>query len=105
MPLDDYSADALVDILDGCSGGVTAFYTRFLGRDIGCRYCCDEHDVAYYEGGMWIDRKLADRRFRQCVYDSGRPIRAWLFWVAVRLFGSRYWNLTENDDYGRTDQS
>lgn len=77
---------------DGCSGGVTWFYNRFLGRDIGCRYCCDEHDLAYEEGGGRVDRALADRRFRQCIRESGRPVRAVLFWLAVRLFGWRYWN-------------
>lgn len=95
MPPEDYSEEVLAEIMDGCSGGVTWFYNRFMGRDIGCRYCCDEHDVAYHEGGSWADRRLADRRFRQCVYDSGRKIRAWIFWAFVRLRGGRHWNLTE----------
>ncbi len=84
--------EALVDILDGCSGGVTWFYKTFLGRDIGCRYCCDEHDLAYEEGGSRRDRALADKRFRQCIRASGRPVRAWIFWLAVRLFGRTFWN-------------
>lgn len=88
----DYSDEALSDIVNGCSGGVTWFYNRFMSRDIGCRYCCDEHDVAYHEGGSWADRRLADRRFRECMIDSGRPVRAWLFWAAVRLFAARFWN-------------
>lgn len=66
-------------VSDGCSGGVTRFYRRFLGRDIGCRYCCDEHDLAYDEGGTAAGRALADSRFRECMRESGRPVRAWLF--------------------------
>lgn len=79
------------DIVNGCSGGVSWFYRTFLGRDIGCRYCCDEHDLAYDEGGSHKDRALADRRFRVCIKESGRPVRAWLFWAAVRLGGWMYW--------------
>lgn len=79
------------EIVNGCSGGVTRFYRRFLGRDIGCRYCCDEHDLAYAEGGGRNDRAIADTRFRDCIAESGRPVRAWLFWLAVRLFGWLHW--------------
>ena len=78
--------------MDGCSGGVTWFYRTFLGRDIGCRYCCDEHDLAYEEGGSATDRRLADKRFRICVKESGRSVRAWIFWGAVRLFAAPFWN-------------
>lgn len=76
---------------EGCSGGVTWLYQRFLGRDIGCRYCCDEHDLAYDEGGTAADRALADYRFWVCVRESGRAVRAWLFWLAVRVGGWHYW--------------
>ena len=76
---------------DGCSGGVSWFYRTLLGQDIGCRYCCDEHDLAYEEGGGRRDRALADRRFRDCVRGSGRPVLAWVFWAAVRLGGWWWW--------------
>lgn len=85
------SPEALAAVSDGCSGGVTWFYRTWLGRDIGCRYCCDEHDVAYEEGGRREERREADRRFRECIRESGRPVRAVIFWCAVRLFGRRYW--------------
>lgn len=88
----ELSEEARQEAINGCSGGVTWFYRTFMGRDIGCRYCCDEHDVAYEEGGNANDRRLADERFRLCVRDSGRPVRAWIFWIAVRLFAARYWN-------------
>lgn len=83
--------DALADVGNGCSGGVTWFYKTFLGRDIGCRYCCDEHDLAYEEGGSWRDRLRADNRFFVCIWESGRRLRAVLFWATVRVGGWFYW--------------
>ena len=88
-------AEIVNGLSNGCSGGVTRFYKRFLGRDIGCRYCCDEHDLAYAEGGNEADRELADFRFWLCMVESGRALRAWLFWLAVRGFGRLYWDRKE----------
>ncbi len=76
---------------NGCSGGISWFYGHTLKRDVPFLYCCDEHDLAYEEGGDSRDRALADRRFRDCLQESGRPFRAWLFWLAVRLMGWLYW--------------
>lgn len=94
MPNNDYSLEALLEIQDGCSGGVTWFYKKFLGRDIRFRYCCDEHDVAYYEGGSSKDRRIADKRFRQCIAERGHTVKSWIFYSAVRAFGWLYWNST-----------
>lgn len=91
MSIKDYSEEAVKDIVDGCSGGVTWFYKTFFKRDIGCRFCCDEHDVAYYEGGTEKDRRIADKRFRECVWESKRHIWAWVFWAFARLFGWAFW--------------
>ena len=77
--------------INGCSGGVSLLYRRLLRRDAPFEYCCDEHDLAYEEGGGVLDRRKADRRFRDCLLDSGRPVRAWLFWGAVRLCGWWPW--------------
>ena len=76
---------------DGCSGGVSWIYRHLLKRDVPFLYCCDEHDLAYEEGGGAHDRALADRRFRECLQDSGRGLRAWLFWLAVRVCGWWFW--------------
>lgn len=86
------STEALTAIGNGCSGGVSWLSRAVAGRDVSYRYCCDEHDLAYYEGGSQADRALADYRFWACVRDSGRLLRAWIFWLAVRLFGWLYWN-------------
>lgn len=91
QPKNTASPEAMQAIANGCSGGITWFYRTFLGRDIGCQYCCDEHDLAYHDGGSAADRALADYRFWACMVDSGRAGRAFLFWLAVRCFGWAYW--------------
>ena len=75
---------------NGCSGGISRIY-GLLNRNVPFLFCCDEHDLAYEEGGIRTDRALADRRFRECVRESGRPVRAWLLFCAVRLFGWLFW--------------
>lgn len=105
--VDSYSPEALAEITDGCSGKLSWLHKKLFGREIACTYCCDEHDLAYYEGGTAQDRKLADIRLRLCVQTAGNfsgwrgpPRRVWRFclaWVmygAVRAFGSRYFNNT-----------
>ena len=104
MPANDYSPEALAEIMDGCSGGLSAFYKLMWRRDISCLYCCSEHDLAYYEGGSRADRKAADIRLRECAAAAGkfegwrapfrrvwRWLRAWIMYAAVRLFGGRSW--------------
>lgn len=99
-----YSPEAVAEISDGCSGGLSRFHNLLFGKDIACVYCCDEHDLAYYEGGSGQDRKLADIRLRQCVCASGEfggltaPLRrawrvclGWVMYLAVRLFGESHW--------------
>lgn len=102
--VDAYSPEALAEISDGCSGKLSWLHKKLFGREIACTYCCDEHDVAYYEGGSRHDRKRADRRLRSCVQRAGSfsgwrgPFRrvwrfclSWIMYAAVRLFGGRYW--------------
>ncbi len=89
--MNNYSEEALQEIVDGCSGGVSWLHKRLFGRDVACVYCCDEHDVAYYEGGGPADRRRADQRMRECVADAGFPLLAWVMWAAVRVFGAGHW--------------
>ena len=76
-----------VIVPNGCSGGVGWFYKNILRRTVPILYCCDEHDVAYGEGITAKDKVIADKRFYACINSSKRPIKAKLFYLAVRLFG------------------
>ena len=83
---------ARAKIIDGCSGGLSWIYTLLTGRDVPCRYCCDEHDLAYEEGGTSADRALADARLRMCVREAGYPVAAWVMWACVRMAGFIFWS-------------
>ena len=89
---------AELQIQDGCSGGLSKVHRLLFGKDVAFVYCCNEHDLAYEEGGTERDRRLADKRLRRCIADSGRwwrRIVAWVVWFAVRLFGKRHWRYTD----------
>ena len=71
------------DAPDGCTGV----------PDGGARSCCNQHDLDYTRSG--VPRQEADRRFRECLRSHGMPVRAWVFWVAVRCVG---WAFYEKAD-------
>lgn len=75
---------------DGCSGGVSWFWRKIIGTPPGWEPCCDKHDLDYGMGGDKEDRALADARLRECMRGYGYPIRAWIYWCAVRVFGSKH---------------
>jgi hypothetical protein len=72
---------------DGCSGGMTALWRLFAGRDPPWNGCCVDHDKLYWPGGTAEERRNADARLRACVTGQGYPTWAWLMWAAVRIGG------------------
>lgn len=79
-------------IVDGCSGGLSWLYA-FGGKTLSCEECCNRHDIDYTLGGSSKDRRLADKRLRECAAQGGgwKTVRAWIMWVFVRLFGWAFW--------------
>lgn len=61
---------------------------KFASNDIN--NCCHQHDRDYGINGK-VTRVEADNRLRNCILKNGHPIKAWLFWVIVRLFGWIFW--------------
>lgn len=63
---------------------------------------CDKHDELYNEGGNEIDRKIADVYLLEYMKLDVKQLcifkRLWyypwayLYYIAVRLFGSKYFN-------------
>lgn len=53
---------------------------------------CLRHDEAYYYGGTAFRRAVADHMLYTglVVHGMSRP-QAWLYWLAVRLFGGPSW--------------
>lgn len=56
--------------------------------------CCHQHDRDYGSKGK-VTRAEADRRLRDCMLKQGYTIKAWLFWIIVRLFGWIFWKEKE----------
>jgi hypothetical protein len=48
--------------------------------------CCEQHDKDYGREST-ISRREADKKLRLCVIEKGHPVRAWVMWVGVRVFG------------------
>lgn len=72
---------------DGASGGISWFYRTILKRVPRWEEYCYYHDWAYAAGGSEADRKIADKSLRNRMIEAGYPYKAWLFYIAVRLFG------------------
>ncbi|KGJ95160.1 hypothetical protein [Colwellia psychrerythraea] len=52
--------------------------------------CCTAHDYAYWQGGTYQERLLADKELQQCVAKVGEPYIASLMLAGVRVGGSPY---------------
>lgn len=78
---------------NGCGGAgeISRFWRETLGTPPPWEGCCDEHDLAYDQGGPATWRAWADRLLRDCMIRRGYPVRAWLYWAAVRCFGCGHW--------------
>jgi hypothetical protein len=52
--------------------------------------CCIEHDYAYWQGGTYHERVVADKTLRDCVAAVGEPAIAQLMLAGVRVGGTPY---------------
>ena len=75
---------------DGCTAAPELWYHD----------CCVEHDRTYATGedagGVHVTRAQADASFRACLRRCAPGIVSglmlpWVYWLAVRAFGWRYW--------------
>lgn len=55
------------------------------------RHCCIEHDILYWMGGTYSDRKAADEGLQTCMTNSGGANQAPMFYNGVRIFGTHLW--------------
>ena len=75
----------------GAAGSISRAWRWLLKTPPPWEGCCDQHDLAYEQGGDDAVRAWADALLRDCMIRQGYPVRAWAYWAAVRLFGGRYW--------------
>lgn len=81
---------------DGCS----EFPDGNLKHRTLWRECCVAHDRAYWQGGTYEERELADEALRLCVARTGEPQIAALMLAGVRVGGSPYWPTSYRWGYG-----
>ena len=81
---------------DGCSSfpdGTIEQNSLWLG-------CCVEHDKAYWAGGTYEDRKIADKALKECVATAGEAQIAEIMLAGVRVGGSPYFPTRFRWGYG-----
>jgi len=71
---------------DGCS----AFPDGTLNEKRLWLNCCTAHDLSYWKGGTYEERKYADRELEQCVAEVGEPEVALLMLLGVRVGGTPF---------------
>lgn len=78
---------------NGCgpAGVITKLWRLFARKPPEFNSCCDEHDLAYEQGGTAEVRKWADGLMRDCMTRMGFKTRANIYYVAVRTFGWLFW--------------
>jgi hypothetical protein len=81
---------------DGCS----KFPDGIAGYEDLWKYCCIEHDLAYWKGGTYQQRLQADRRLKQCVASVGHPLIGKIMLAGVRVGGSPYLDTPFRWGYG-----
>lgn len=63
--------------------------------------CCTEHDIDYWQGGSFAQRKSVDQQFRSCVLEkTGSGVLSAFAYSGVRVGGSPYWPPSAGWGYG-----
>lgn len=81
---------------DGCS----AFPDGTFDQQSFWVECCIQHDIAYWKGGTYEERLIADKNLEACVTDIGKPGIASVMLNGVRAGGSPYFPTDYRWGYG-----
>ncbi|MDH5387796.1 MAG: FAD-binding oxidoreductase [Gammaproteobacteria bacterium] len=81
---------------DGCS----AFPDGTIHQQTLWLDCCIKHDLAYWAGGTYDERRQADQTLNSCVTRAGEPEIARLMLAGVRVGGSPYFPTSYRWGYG-----
>ncbi len=82
---------------DGCSS--IAPEGTWENPNLWCE-CCLAHDIAYWKGGTWKDRRNADKNLGKCVAQKTDKALGFIFYMGVRMGGSPYINTPYRWGYG-----
>ncbi|PKI17835.1 hypothetical protein [Colwellia sp. 12G3] len=81
---------------DGCSSFPDGTFTQ---QELWLN-CCTAHDYAYWQGGTYDERLIADKALQQCVAKVGQPEIAALMLAGVRVGGTPLFPTTFRWGYG-----
>ena len=96
VALSSYAEEIKPFTSDGCS----AFPDGTLQQQELWLDCCTQHDLAYWQGGIYEQRQVADQALKSCVAQVGEPYIAQLMLIGVRVGGSPYWPTQFRWGYG-----
>lgn len=86
VPIFCYAAELKPFTTDGCS----SFPDGTLNQQTLWLECCIRHDLAYWKGGTFAERKQADQELKLCVSNIGEPEIAEIMQAGVRVGGTPY---------------
>lgn len=81
---------------DGCS----VFIDGNLDNTTLWLDCCIAHDMAYWRGGTYKQRKQADAELKSCVETKGEKVIAEIMEAGVRVGGSPFFPTSYRWGYG-----
>ena len=96
LPMSVYSDELKFFTTDGCS----AFPNGTLDQQSLWVNCCVSHDLAYWKGGSYDERLLADQSLESCVAKVGEPEIARIMLAGVRVGGSPFYPTPYRWGYG-----
>lgn len=94
------SSEAEAELKAFTSDGCSSFPDGTLKQKQLWLSCCIEHDKAYWLGGSYAQRVLADKELKLCVEQVGEKAVAQLMLAGVRVGGSPYWPTSFRWGYG-----
>lgn len=85
-----YNCNAKDIIKPFTTDGCTSFPNGTIIQRELWMHCCTEHDKAYWKGGSYEERVLADKSLKKCVAKVGNTTVAQLMLLGVRVGGTPY---------------
>ena len=73
----------------GCTG--LSWLLRKFNLKAPGEYCCEEHDVAYDQGGSLLWKIKMDCKIFTCVRDAENFIIATAYWLVISISPYSYW--------------
>lgn len=78
------------DLIPFTSDGCSAFPDGTLQQNELWLACCTAHDLAYWQGGTYMQRMEADWALQTCVAELGEEAIAFIMLAGVRVGGTPF---------------